>query len=160
MEPDLGSWRSPDIYRALTYIAVPLLGPHQPRYIGLTLYKHQLSGVTIFSYCIHKHNFRIVKFNITWYNYNHQHIERPEQTMPSRQMTFSKTFSLQKIFVFKPVSVKFIPWGLTLKKNWLRQTWIQRLILKWTLIHGSNWFGLIKMSRGQEVNKNTTDTID
>ena len=26
------------IYRALTYIAVPLLGPHQPRYIGLTLY--------------------------------------------------------------------------------------------------------------------------
>ena len=27
------------IYRALIYIAVPLLGPHQPRYIGLTLYK-------------------------------------------------------------------------------------------------------------------------
>ena len=27
------------IYRALTYIAVPLLGPHQPRYIGLTLYQ-------------------------------------------------------------------------------------------------------------------------
>ena len=27
------------IYHALTYIAVPLLGPHQPRYIGLTLYK-------------------------------------------------------------------------------------------------------------------------
>ena len=26
------------IYRALTYIAVPLLGPHQPQYIGLTLY--------------------------------------------------------------------------------------------------------------------------
>ena len=26
------------IYRAPTYIAVPLLGPHQPRYIGLTLY--------------------------------------------------------------------------------------------------------------------------
>ena len=26
------------IYRALTYIAVSLLGPHQPRYIGLTLY--------------------------------------------------------------------------------------------------------------------------
>ena len=26
------------IYRALTYIAVPLLGPHQPRYMGLTLY--------------------------------------------------------------------------------------------------------------------------
>ena len=26
------------IYRALTYIAAPLLGPHQPRYIGLTLY--------------------------------------------------------------------------------------------------------------------------
>ena len=26
------------IYRALTYIAVPLLGPHRPRYIGLTLY--------------------------------------------------------------------------------------------------------------------------
>ena len=26
------------IYHALTYIAVPLLGPHQPRYIGLTLY--------------------------------------------------------------------------------------------------------------------------
>ena len=26
------------IYPALTYIAVPLLGPHQPRYIGLTLY--------------------------------------------------------------------------------------------------------------------------
>ena len=25
------------IYRAPTYIAVPLLGPHQPRYIGLTL---------------------------------------------------------------------------------------------------------------------------
>ena len=28
------------IYRAPTYIAVPLLGPHRPRYIGLTLYKH------------------------------------------------------------------------------------------------------------------------
>ena len=28
------------IYRAPTYIAVPLLGPHQPRYIGLTLYWH------------------------------------------------------------------------------------------------------------------------
>ena len=27
------------IYRALTYIAVPLLGPHQPQYIGLTLYQ-------------------------------------------------------------------------------------------------------------------------
>ena len=27
------------IYRAPTYIAVPLLGPHQPRYIGLTLYQ-------------------------------------------------------------------------------------------------------------------------
>ena len=26
------------IYRAPTYIAVPLLGPHRPRYIGLTLY--------------------------------------------------------------------------------------------------------------------------
>ena len=26
------------IYRAPTYIAVPLLGPHQPRYIGFTLY--------------------------------------------------------------------------------------------------------------------------
>ena len=26
------------IYRALTYIAVPLLGPHQPRYIWSTLY--------------------------------------------------------------------------------------------------------------------------
>ena len=26
------------IYRALSYIVVPLLGPHQPRYIGLTLY--------------------------------------------------------------------------------------------------------------------------
>ena len=26
------------IYRAPTYIAVPLLGPHQPRCIGLTLY--------------------------------------------------------------------------------------------------------------------------
>ena len=26
------------IYRAPIYIAVPLLGPHQPRYIGLTLY--------------------------------------------------------------------------------------------------------------------------
>ena len=26
------------IYRALTYIAVPFLGPQQPRYIGLTLY--------------------------------------------------------------------------------------------------------------------------
>ena len=28
------------IYRALTYIAVPLLGPHQPRYMGLTLYTY------------------------------------------------------------------------------------------------------------------------
>ena len=28
------------IYRALTYIAVPFLGPQQPRYIGLTLYKN------------------------------------------------------------------------------------------------------------------------
>ena len=26
------------IYRGLTYIAVPLLGPHQPRYIESTLY--------------------------------------------------------------------------------------------------------------------------
>ena len=26
------------IYRAPTYIVVPLLGPHQPQYIGLTLY--------------------------------------------------------------------------------------------------------------------------
>ena len=26
------------IYRALTYIAVPFIGPQQPRYIGLTLY--------------------------------------------------------------------------------------------------------------------------
>ena len=32
------------IYRAPTYIAVPLLGPHQPRYIGLTLYKTHLCG--------------------------------------------------------------------------------------------------------------------
>ena len=30
------------IYRALTYIAVPLLGPHQPRYIRLTLYQFDL----------------------------------------------------------------------------------------------------------------------
>ena len=30
------------IYRAPTYIAVPLFGPHQPRYIGLTLYKARL----------------------------------------------------------------------------------------------------------------------
>ena len=30
------------IYRALTYIAVPLLGPHQPRYIGLTLYRGKI----------------------------------------------------------------------------------------------------------------------
>ena len=28
------------IYRALTYIAVPLLGPHQPRYIESTLYNN------------------------------------------------------------------------------------------------------------------------
>ena len=33
----LAHYRRP-IYRAPTYIAVPLLGPHQPRYIGLTLY--------------------------------------------------------------------------------------------------------------------------
>ena len=32
------------IYRALTYIAVPLLGPHQPRYIGLTLYLEYFLG--------------------------------------------------------------------------------------------------------------------
>ena len=32
------------IYRALTYIAVPLLGPHQPRYIGLTLYRNSNCG--------------------------------------------------------------------------------------------------------------------
>ena len=34
----LAHYRRP-IYRAPTYIAVPLLGPHQPRYIGLTLYQ-------------------------------------------------------------------------------------------------------------------------
>ena len=33
------------IYRAPTYIAVPLLGPHQPRYIGLTLYLNLASTV-------------------------------------------------------------------------------------------------------------------
>ena len=39
-----GEWRliwahdSRPKYRSLTYIAVPLLGPHQPRYIGITLY--------------------------------------------------------------------------------------------------------------------------
>ena len=40
MEADLVFWAhdSRPIYRSLTYIAVPLLGPHQPRYIGLTLY--------------------------------------------------------------------------------------------------------------------------
>ena len=32
---------SRQIYRALTYITVPLLRPHQPRYIGLTLYLSQ-----------------------------------------------------------------------------------------------------------------------
>ena len=31
------------IYRAPTYIAVPLLGPHKPRYIGLTLYCGQIN---------------------------------------------------------------------------------------------------------------------
>ena len=30
------------IYRAPTYIAVPFHGPHQPRYIGLTLYMYTL----------------------------------------------------------------------------------------------------------------------
>ena len=34
------------IYRAPTYIAVPLLGPHQPRYIGLTLYIYLRNGRT------------------------------------------------------------------------------------------------------------------
>ena len=33
------------IYRALTYIAVPLLGPHQPRYIGLTLYHYMTTTI-------------------------------------------------------------------------------------------------------------------
>ena len=32
------------IYRAPTYIAVPLLGLHQPRYIGLTLYQNSKCG--------------------------------------------------------------------------------------------------------------------
>ena len=35
------------IYRAPTYIAVPLLGHHQPRYIGLTLYKFRTSFLCI-----------------------------------------------------------------------------------------------------------------
>ena len=35
------------IYRAPTYIAVPLLGPHQPRYIGLTLYNEYIHNIFI-----------------------------------------------------------------------------------------------------------------
>ena len=38
------------IYRALTYIAVPFLGPQQPRYIGLTLYHLFGMYVYIISY--------------------------------------------------------------------------------------------------------------
>ena len=38
-------WQPPDIYRALTYIAVPFLGPQQPRYIGLTLYWESLVSI-------------------------------------------------------------------------------------------------------------------
>ena len=37
MKPDFCSWQSP-IYHAPTYIAVPLLGPHQPWYIESALY--------------------------------------------------------------------------------------------------------------------------
>ena len=40
MEPGWAHDSRP-IYLALTYIVVPLLGPHQPQYIGLTLYKHK-----------------------------------------------------------------------------------------------------------------------
>ena len=39
------------IYRAPTYIAVPLLGPHQLRYIGLTLY-YEVVGLTAFHICM------------------------------------------------------------------------------------------------------------
>ena len=35
------------IYRAPTYFAVLLLGPHQPRYIGITLYLHFISFLHI-----------------------------------------------------------------------------------------------------------------
>ena len=39
------------IYRALTYIVVLLLGPHQPRYIGPTLYMAQHGHIVKQSYC-------------------------------------------------------------------------------------------------------------
>ena len=44
------------IYRAPTYIAVPLLGPHQPRCIGLTLY--------IYIYIIHMVHYGSLRRNI------------------------------------------------------------------------------------------------
>ena len=40
------------IYHALTYIAVPLRGPHQPRYIGLTLYVFIVYNVCMYVYGI------------------------------------------------------------------------------------------------------------
>ena len=43
------------IYRALTYIAVPLLGPHQPRYIGLTLYIY----IYIYDALVNRYGFSI-----------------------------------------------------------------------------------------------------
>ena len=51
------------IYRSLTYIAVPLLGPHQPRYIGLTLYMVYILTKPVICYSIvpgrHQiHNFK------------------------------------------------------------------------------------------------------
>ena len=43
------TFNSRPIYRALTYIAVPFLGPQQPRYIGLTLYNEVVSFLVPFS---------------------------------------------------------------------------------------------------------------
>ena len=39
------------IYRSPTYITVPLIGPHQPRYIGLTLYFDEQVPYSNSHYC-------------------------------------------------------------------------------------------------------------
>ena len=55
------------IYRAPTYIAVPLLGPHQPRYIGLTLY----IGLCLYSTPIVQCTVMMCKF-VTWLDHWNQ----------------------------------------------------------------------------------------
>ena len=63
------------IYRAPTYFAVPLLGLHQPRYIGLTLY-FQYTVETPYSTILYT-----TIFYITRWTHGPQNLQRPIRTL-------------------------------------------------------------------------------